>query len=57
MTSRITVVVELQNSKVDPADYQGDRTVFGAAVIDGVGSPPARDPLRSLRDAAAICDV
>jgi len=35
----VTVVVELLNSKVDHADYQGDHTAFGAAVIDGVGSP------------------
>ena len=125
----VTVVVELLNSKVDHADYQGDHTAFGAAVIDGVGSSrvkllydiyhmqimegdvirtirehigrighfhtggvpgrnevddtqelnyravaraiadagftgyvahefvPARDPVRSLRDAVAICDV
>ena len=125
----VTVVVELLNSKVDHADYQGDHTAFGAAVIEGVGSPrvkllydiyhmqimegdvirtirdhiahighfhtggvpgrheiddtqelnyravaraiadtgfagyvahefvPSRDPLRSLRDAVAICDV
>lgn len=125
----VTVVVELLNSKVDHADYQGDRTAFGAAVIEAVASPrvkllydiyhmqimegdvirtirdhighighfhtggvpgrheiddtqelnyravaraiadagftgyvahefvPSRDPLRSLRDAVAICDV
>ncbi len=35
----VTVVVELLNSKVDHQDYQGDHTAFGAAVIDGVGSP------------------
>ncbi|HJQ66222.1 MAG TPA: TIM barrel protein [Gemmatimonadales bacterium] len=35
----VTVVVELLNSKVDHKDYQGDHTAFGAAVIDGVGSP------------------
>jgi hydroxypyruvate isomerase len=34
----VTVCVELLNSKVDHADYQGDRTAFGAAVIEGVGS-------------------
>jgi hydroxypyruvate isomerase len=35
----VTVVVELLNSKVDHKDYQGDHTAFGAAVIDGIGSP------------------
>jgi len=35
----ITVCVELLNSKVNHPDYQGDHTAFGAAVIDGVGSP------------------
>jgi hydroxypyruvate isomerase len=36
---RVTVCVELLNSKVDHADYQGDRTAFGVAVIKAVGSP------------------
>ena len=35
----VTVCVELLNSRVDHADYQGDRTAFGAAVIQGVASP------------------
>jgi hydroxypyruvate isomerase len=35
----VTVCVELLNSKVDHADYQGDRTAFGAEVVRGVGSP------------------
>ena len=35
----VTVCVELLNSKVNHPDYQGDHTAFGAAVIDGVGSP------------------
>jgi hydroxypyruvate isomerase len=35
----VTVCVELLNSKVDHADYQGDHTAFGVRVIDGVGSP------------------
>lgn len=35
----VTVCVELLNSKVDHQGYQGDRTAFGAAVIEGVGSP------------------
>ena len=36
---KVTICVELLNSKVDHADYQGDRTAFGAQVIDAVGSP------------------
>ena len=35
----VTVCVELLNSKVDHADYQGDRTAFGVEVIRGVDSP------------------
>lgn len=35
----VTICVELLNSKVDHPDYQGDRTTFGAGVIEGVGSP------------------
>ena len=35
----VTVCLELLNSKVDHADYQGDHTAFGAAVIGAVGSP------------------
>ena len=35
----VTVCVELLNSKVDHADYHGDRTAFGIAVVTGVGSP------------------
>ena len=35
----VTVCVELLNSKVDHADYQGDHTAFGAAVMARVGSP------------------
>jgi hydroxypyruvate isomerase len=35
----VTVCVELLNSRVDHADYQGDRTAFGVAVIAGVASP------------------
>src|SRR6266568_1944315 len=31
--------VELLNSKVDHADYQGDHTTWGAQVIEAVGSP------------------
>ena len=36
---QVTICVELLNSKVDHAGYQGDHTAFGAAVIEGVGSP------------------
>jgi hydroxypyruvate isomerase len=35
----VTICVELLNSKVDHKDYQGDRTAFGANIIDAVGSP------------------
>jgi hydroxypyruvate isomerase len=35
----VTICVELLNSKVDHAGYQGDHTAFGAAVVSGVGSP------------------
>ena len=35
----VTICVELLNSKVDHKDYQGDRTAFGAAIIEAVGSP------------------
>ncbi len=37
--NNVTICVELLNSKVDHADYQGDRTAFGAQVIEAVGSP------------------
>lgn len=35
----ITVVMELLNSKVDHPDYQCDRTAWGVALCDAVGSP------------------
>jgi hydroxypyruvate isomerase len=35
----VTICVELLNSKVDHEDYQGDRTAFGVAVVEAVGSP------------------
>ena len=35
----VTVCVELLNSKVDHAGYQGDHTAFGAAVMEAVSSP------------------
>jgi hydroxypyruvate isomerase len=36
---RVTVCVELLNSKVDHADYMGDHTAFGVRVIRAVDSP------------------
>src|SRR5207245_6448698 len=39
---RVTICLELLNSKVDHADYQGDRTAFGVAVVKAVGSPCVR---------------
>jgi hydroxypyruvate isomerase len=36
---RVTICVELLNSKVDHAGYQGDHTAFGIAVVEGVNSP------------------
>ena len=35
----MTICIELLNSKVDHPDYQGDRTPFGAAVVQVVASP------------------
>jgi hydroxypyruvate isomerase len=35
----VTICVELLNSKIDHAGYQGDRTAFGVAVVKGVHSP------------------
>jgi hydroxypyruvate isomerase len=35
----VTVCLELLNSKVDHADYQGDRTAFGVEVVKAVDSP------------------
>jgi hydroxypyruvate isomerase len=59
----VTICVELLNSKVDHAGYQGDRTAFGAAVMQGVGSPRVKllydiyhmqimegDVIRTIRD-------
>ena len=59
----VTVCVELLNSKVDHAGYQGDRTAFGVAVMKGVGSPRVKllydiyhmqimegDVIRTIRD-------
>jgi hydroxypyruvate isomerase len=65
-THGVTVCVELLNSKVDHADYQGDRTAFGARVITGVASPRVKllydiyhmqimegDVIRTIRDHSA----
>ncbi len=62
----VTICVELLNSKVDHKDYQGDRTAFGAAVIEAVGSPRVKllydiyhmqimegDVIRTIRQHAA----
>jgi hydroxypyruvate isomerase len=35
----VTLVLELLNSKVDHADYQADRTDWGVAICESVGSP------------------
>ena len=62
---RVTVCVELLNSRVDHADYMGDRTTFGARVIRAVDSPRVKllydiyhmqimegDVIRTIRDHA-----
>jgi hydroxypyruvate isomerase len=36
---RVTICVELLNSKIDHAGYWGDHTAFGVAVVSGVDSP------------------
>jgi hydroxypyruvate isomerase len=36
---KITICVELLNSKVDHAGYWGDHTAFGVAVVSGIDSP------------------
>ena len=59
----VTICVELLNSKVDHADYQGDHTAFGVAVVKAVGSPRVKllydiyhmqimegDIIRTIRD-------
>jgi hydroxypyruvate isomerase len=61
----VTVCVELLNSKIDHAGYQGDRTAFGVAVMRGVNSPRVKllydiyhmqimegDVIRTIRDNA-----
>jgi hydroxypyruvate isomerase len=60
---RVTICLELLNSKVDHADYQGDRTPFGVQVVQAVGSPRVKllydiyhmqimegDVIRTIRD-------
>ena len=59
----VTICLELLNSKVDHADYQGDRTSFGVAVVMAVASPRVKllydiyhmqimegDIIRTIRD-------
>jgi hydroxypyruvate isomerase len=59
----VTVCVELLNSKVDHAGYQGDHTAFGVAVMKAVNSPRVKllydiyhmqimegDVIRTVRD-------
>ncbi len=59
----VTICLELLNSKVDHADYQGDHTAFGVAVVKAVGSPRVKllydiyhmqimegDIIRTIRD-------
>jgi len=63
---KVTVCVELLNSKVDHKGYQGDHTAFGAAVVRGIGSPRVKllydiyhmqimegDVIRTVRDYSA----
>ena len=60
---RVTVCVELLNSRVDHPGYQGDHTAFGVAVMKGVNSPRVKllydiyhmqimegDVIRTIRD-------
>jgi hydroxypyruvate isomerase len=59
----VTICVELLNSKVDHAGYQGDHTAFGVAVMEGIDSPQVKllydiyhmqimegDVIRTIRD-------
>jgi len=59
----VTICVELLNSKVNHADYQGDRTPFGVAIVKAVDSPRVKllydiyhmqimegDVIRTIRD-------
>ena len=38
-TKNVTVIMELLNSKVDHKDYQCDKTPWGVALVDKIGSP------------------
>jgi hydroxypyruvate isomerase len=38
----VTICVELLNSKVNHADYHGDRTAFGVAIVKAVNSPQVK---------------
>jgi hydroxypyruvate isomerase len=62
-TAGITICVELLNSKVDHADYHGDRTPFGVQIVAAVNSPRVKllydiyhmqimegDVIRTIRD-------
>lgn len=59
----VTICVELLNSRVDHASYQGDHTAFGVEVVRRVGSPRVKllydiyhmqimegDVIRTIRD-------
>jgi hydroxypyruvate isomerase len=61
--SRVTVCVELLNSRINHPGYQGDHTAFGVAVMKGVNSPRVKllydiyhmqimegDVIRTIRD-------
>jgi hydroxypyruvate isomerase len=64
---QVTIAVELLNSKVDHAGYQGDRTAFGVEVMKRIGSPRVKllydiyhmqimegDVIRTVRDNLAF---
>ncbi len=61
--SRVTICVELLNSRINHPGYQGDHTAFGVAVMKGVNSPRVKllydiyhmqimegDVIRTIRD-------
>lgn len=61
--NKVTICVELLNSRVDHKDYQGDHTAFGVEVMKGVGSSRVKllydiyhmqimegDVIRTIRD-------
>jgi hydroxypyruvate isomerase len=60
---RVTICLEMLNSKVDHKGFQGDRTAFGLGIVQGVGSPRVKllydiyhmqimegDVIRTIRD-------